>query len=180
MRMTLASSDIGFEPPPRLGAIERRLTGLARDAWAAGGEAYVGGFDVNSVLVADPAGLALVEEVGDTIAAMFGIVPGTVLARRGGLANELAAACDLLALGAEPVAFETNLAAPSGACLLVRGIALPLNSGADAGKVQAIINWREVLSRAASDRLRAELGAALRAAGRRSPQSDPFAAKSSW
>ncbi len=162
--------------PPPLAGIERRLASLATQAWAASEGGYVGGFDVNSVLIADPAGLALVEEVGDTIASQFGVVPGMALARRSGLAGELAAACDLIALSPRPLPFETSLAGKGGALLLVRGIALPIAVGADAGKVQAILNWREVLNRAATRRLRMELGAALAMAGRPAAgRPDPFA-----
>lgn len=175
---TAAAPGIRQHPaPPPLAGIERRLASLATQAWAASGGGYVGGFDVNSVLIADPAGLALVEEVGDTIASQFGVVPGMALARRSGLAGELAAACDLIALSPRPLPFETSLAGNGGALLLVRGIALPIAVGADAGKVQAIVNWREVLNRAATRRLRMELGAALAMAGRAAATArpDPFA-----
>lgn len=167
---------------PPIAGIERRLAALATEAWAAGGGAYVGGFDVNTVLIADPAGLALVEEVGDTIAARFGIVPGLALARLAGghgpgLASELAAACDLISLAPTPLPFETSLAGHDGALLMVRGVALPLIAGADAGKVQAIVNWRQVLDRTASRRLREELGLALTMVrgSRMQPRPDPFA-----
>ncbi|KPF73982.1 hypothetical protein IP88_08275 [alpha proteobacterium AAP81b] len=170
-------------PPPRhalapLPGIERRLAQLAADAWAVSGGGYVAGFDVNTVLIADPAGMSLVEEVGDSIATGFGIVPGMILARRPGLAAELAAACDLIALSAQPVPFEASVAGAGGALIMARGIALPLTAGADAGKVQAILSWREVLNRAASRQLREELGEALRMVRRTlplAPRRDPFA-----
>ena len=60
---------------------------------------------------------------------------------------------------------------------MVRGVALPLIAGADAGKVQAIVNWRQVLDRAASRRLREELGMALTMVrgSRMQRRPDPFA-----
>jgi hypothetical protein len=164
--------------PPPIAGIERRLAALATEAWAVSGGGYVGGFDVNTVLIADPAGRAIVEEVGDTIATCFGIVPGMALARRPGLAGELAAACDLIALSPRPLPFEASAAAAGGALLLVRGIALPIAVGADSGRVQAILSWREVLNRAATRQLRLELGAALMMARRgtgRAAARDPFA-----
>lgn len=190
---SLTAPPVPGRPPPRplrrarhgappIAGIERRLAALATEAWAAGGGAYVGGFDVNTVLIADPAGLALVEEVGDTIAARFGLVPGLALARLAGghgpgLASELAAACDLISLAPTPLPFETSLAGHDGALLMVRGVALPLIAGSDAGKVQAIVNWRQVLDRAASRRLRDELGSALAMVrgARLQPRPDPFA-----
>ncbi len=167
----------GCRPPP-LAGVERRLAALATEAWALSGGGYVAGFDVHSVLIADPSGCALVEEASDTIAACFGLVPGMTLARRGGLGGELAAACDLIALSPQPLPFETTALTAAGALLLVRGIALPIAAGADRGKVQAILNWREVLDRAATRRLRHELGAALimARAGDGGIRPDPFSA----
>lgn len=151
------------------------MAGRALAAWRAGQDAPVPGFAAHSLIVGDPAGSALIEAVGQTIAATFHFEPGRALMRAQGLATELSAACELVALHPEPVPFEVSVEAPDGAQLMVRGIALPLVRGDDpAGAVQIVCNWREVLSRSAARRLRRELGAALRDVRAAAPHSDPF------
>jgi len=135
----------------------------------------VPGFAEHSMIVSDPAGAALIEAVGRRLAATFLFEAGRPLARGPGLASELSAACELVALHPEPVPFEVSVDAPDGAQLMVRGIALPLLRGDDqAGAVQIVCNWREVLSRSAARRLRRELGAALRDVRAAAPHIDPF------
>ena len=138
--------------------VERRLTGRAIQAWKAAGRLAVPGFDAVSLFVRDPAGRAVVARAGTEITAHFGLFPGMTLDSRG-LAAEARAACDLIALRPEPVEFETTLAARGRACILLRGVALPL--GPDITLVQVIVGWREVLNRGATARLRRELAAAL-------------------
>ena len=148
-----------FEVPVGLARIERRLAGRAIDAWlAAGGEA-ADGFEANSLFVSDPAGRPTIVHAGRAISAIFGLEPGMALDGPG-LAAEARAACDLIALRPEPVPFEATIAGPGRACILTRGVALPL--GRDIEIVQVIVSWREVLNRAATARLRRELGEALR------------------
>lgn len=178
-RMAGETADCWFDLPPRVGAVERRMAGMALHAWAVGGRAAVPGFDDNRLTIADPAGQPCVTAAAPAITAIFGLAPGMVLSGRHGLAAELLAACDLIALQPRAVPFEASLAAPGRALILVRGVALPLFAdGRDTDLVQIIVSWREVLNRAATTRLRRELGAAFRFSAPISAISDPFAAKS--
>lgn len=173
------TGDCWFEMPPRLAATERRMAGMALRAWAAGDRAIVAGFDENTLMIADPAGRPFLAAVAPAIAATFGLSPGLCLDRHDGLAAELVAACDLIALQPLPVPFEASLAAPGRALVLVRGIALPLFADRrDTGLVQIVVSWREVLNRAATRRLRRELSTAFRFSAQISAISDPFAPKS--
>ena len=177
MRVDFAADqgDCRFDLPPHFAILERRMSGLALDAWAAGGRALVPGFDANSLVIVDPGGRTVIESAGDAIAATFGLAPGQALERRGGLSAELCAACDLIALRPLPVPFEASLMGPRSACILVRGVALPIIDGARAvERVQVVVSWREVLGRAATVRLQRELGAALRQSRAFSANSDPF------
>nr|WP_310524594.1 hypothetical protein [Polymorphobacter sp.] len=174
------TADCRFDVPPRFGIAERRLAGLALDAWSAGGRSRITGFDDNSIFVTDPAGFAVVTAIGASIAATFGLAVGVLLSGGDGLAAELAAACDLIALRPLPVPFEASLAAPGRDCVLVRGVALPLfDAGHETGTVQIVMSWREVLNRAATRRLRHELGAALRSSTLILAKIDPFSANTS-
>lgn len=176
--------DARFELPPRFVVAERRMAGQAIDQWRATGNALVTGFDAHSLIIADPAGMATIEAVGSAIAAVFGLGPGMRLDGRDGLAAEARAACDLIAIRPQPVPFELSMTTPSAALILARGVALPIGNGrtmADQGqlpdRVQIIINWREVLDRAATTRLRSELGAALRLVSPVLAKNDPFSIK---
>jgi len=63
-----------------------------------------------------------------------------------------------------------------GAQLLVRGLALPLPAAGDpAAMVQIVLSWREILSKSAAKRLRAELAGAFADIGRLPPAGEPFA-----
>ncbi len=171
--------DCGFDVPPRLAVAERRMAGRAIDAWTAGGRVAVAGFDGNCLTVVDRDGAAVVDGCCAAITGAFGLVPGMVLSGCGGLAGEIVAACDLIALRPEPVPFEASLMAPGRALMLVRGVALPLFSDdGETGRVQVVVNWREVLNRAATTRLRREIGAILRHHPVISAKSDPFSPKS--
>jgi hypothetical protein len=176
--------DPRFELPPQFVVTERRIAGQAIDRWRSGGKALVTGFDSHSLIVVDPAGMATIEYAGDAIAAAFGLGAGMRLDGRGGLAAEVLAACGLIAIDPQPVPFEFSLTTPASALVLGRGVALPI--GADAGVadavqipdcVQIVINWREMLDRPATTRLRRELGAALRLVPPVLAKTDPFSFK---
>lgn len=162
----------GFDLPPHFPVTERRLAAQALAEWSNNRCRLVAGHDANTILVAEPDGLAIVTTVGDAIAATFGLLPGAALDGQGGLAAELRAACDLIAIDLKPVPFEANLPAPGRAGILVRGVALPI--GPRMETVQVILSWRELLDRSATRRLRREVGAALRNLPRKMPKIDPF------
>jgi len=186
MRRAVASeqADLSFEMPPHFVIAERRMAGRALDRWHAGDRGRVSGFDDNSLVIVDPAGLAIIGSAGPSIAATFGLTAGMRLDGRAGLAAEVRAACDLIAFEPQPLPFEVSLGTPACGLMLVRGIALPIESddrAAEFGKtadcVQFIVNWREVLNRAAMTRLRQELGAALLFSQPVLAKIDPFSAE---
>ncbi len=171
-----AAEDLRFDLPPCFVVTERRLAGQAVERWLAGDGARVGGFDANALVVADPAGLGILLSVGAAVTATFGLAAGMMLDGRGGLAAEVRAACDLIAIDPRPVPFEASLAAAQRACILVRGVALPIRAApGSAEQVQVIVSWREVLDRGATTRLRRELTTALRRVAPAGPVRDPFA-----
>jgi hypothetical protein len=163
--------DSAFELPPRFGIIERRRTGLAEAAWAAAERGWAPGFDEVSVFITDPGGIARLVRVGLSVTESFGLVSDLNLQRTDPLATELCAACDLVAINPVPVHFEASLTTALAACVLVRGVALPL---ADGEQVQIVLSWREVLNRTATARLRREFVAALRQTRPVSARFDPF------
>lgn len=168
--------DCRFDVPPRFGIVERRMAGQALDAWAACGQAAVSGFDDNSLFIDDR---AVITSAGAAVAATFGLAAGMTLAGRDGLAAEFLSACDRIALHPVPVPFEASLTSRRSAAILTRGVALPLFAGGrHTNVVQIVVSWREVLNRAATTRLRRELGAALRFSAPISAKPDPFSAKS--
>jgi hypothetical protein len=164
---------------PRSVVVERRLTNRALAAWqaAAAGEtlAALAPFFDHSLLVRDPAGRAVIDCVGGPVAARFGLVAGLQLLRDPGLGEELVAACELVALQPMPIPFEASINDPMGAQILVRGLALPVPQGDDpAALVQVVLSWREVLSRSAARRLRAELAEAFAGLEMRTRPAEPF------
>ncbi len=167
-----------FDLPPGFALHERRMAMRAHDRWIETGRKRVTGFENNSLIIADPGGSAVVEGVGAGLVAAFGLVVGMTLDGQNGIAIELRAACDLIAIQRRPLPFEADVFMPGGATILVRGIVLPLagpgqRSGED--RVQAIFNWRQLLTRGAAARLRREVGAALRMARPGGSARDPFA-----
>jgi len=165
---------------PRSVVVERRLTNRALAAWQNAREcdtatALQAFFD-HSLVVRDPAGRAIIENVGGPVSARFGLMAGLPLLRDPGLGEELVAACELVVLQPMPIPFEASVNDPMGAQLLVRGLALPLTDGDDpAGLVQIVLSWREILSKSAARRLRDELAQAFAEIGRLSaPPADPF------
>lgn len=164
---------------PRSVVVERRLTNRALAAWQRSREhgtaaALVPFFD-HSLVVRDPAGRASIESVGGPVSARFGLVAGLPLMRDPGLGEELVAACELVALQPMPIPFEANVNDPMGAQMLVRGLALPLPEGGDdAALVQIVLSWREILSKSAASRLRAELAQAFADIMPLPPAAEPF------
>ena len=150
---------------------DRRRAGQAEALWESAGRTWVPDYDDCSILVAQPGGQARLQRVGLSVQASFGLVPESRLERHDPLSVELCAACDLIALQPVPLHFEISLATPEAACILLRGVALPI-AGAD--QVQIVMSWREVLNRSATARLRRDLVAALRQSGPRSMTFDPF------
>lgn len=164
---------------PRSVVVERRLTNRALAAWQSAPDngiapALAPFFD-HSVIVRGPAGRAIIESVGGPVSARFGLVAGLALLRDPGLSEELMAACELVALQPMPIPFEASVNDPMGAQMLVRGLALPLPEPGDpAALVQIVLSWREVLSKSAARRLRAELASAFAEVKRLPPVADPF------
>ena len=164
---------------PRSVVVERRLTNRALAAWQTapddGIAAALSPFFDHSIVVRDPAGRAIIESVGGPVSARFGLVAGLALLRDPGLSEELVAACELVALQPMPIPFECSVNDPMGAQMLVRGLALPLPEAGDpAALVQIVLSWREVLSKSAARRLRAELASAFADVQRLPPMADPF------
>jgi hypothetical protein len=164
---------------PRSVVVERRLTNRALAAWQGAPDdgiapALAPFFD-HSIIVRDPAGRAIIEGVGGPVTARFGLVAGLALLRDPGLSEELVAACELVALQPMPIPFEASVNDPMGAQMLVRGLALPLPEAGDpAALVQIVLSWREVLSKSAARRLRAELASAFAEVRRLPSVADPF------
>lgn len=160
---------------------EKRMAGRALQAWRRSQRTAVPGFEATSLTIAEPGGRAMVLQIAPAIAETFGLTVGQSLARQkpdseAGIAAELRAACDLVALGGRPAPFEASLIAPDRSVVLVRGVVLPLMGPAyDIETVQVVLSWREVLNRSASSRLRRELGDALRAVtSQKAAFRDPF------
>ena len=167
-----------FEPPPQFAVIDRRMAGAARDLWQQSGGMHVDAFADQALVIADPAGAAIIIDAGIAIEAVFGLSAGMQLDGLTGLAAEVRAACDLIVFDPRPVPFEASIAGVERACILVRGIALPLSHALDKSKiphkVQVILNWRELLDRSATTRLRREIGDALRLSRPNRAKIDPF------
>lgn len=164
---------------PRGVVVERRLTNRALAAWQSAPDSHIAAalapFYDHSVIVRDPAGRAIIDGVGGPVSARFGLVAGLPLLRDPGLSEELVAACELVALQPMPIPFEASVNDPMGAQMLVRGLALPLPEDDDpAAAVQIVLSWREILSKSAARRLRAELASAFASVPRLPPVIEPF------
>lgn len=165
-----------FEPPPWFaGSTERRLAGRAAALWAehqrAGGIPDALRF-IRALTAGSPDGgnyirldcgrpTLSVEQVGDTVAATFGLFIGPLDV--GALAAKLAVACATSRRTGMPTAFEGGFARTAGqaATLLTRGIVLPLaGPGGTIVAMLAVVTWKEALTTAASGRLRRELALA--------------------
>lgn len=164
-------ADWASDLPPKLALIERRRAGLAEAAWNAAGRGWAPGFDEHSLIIADPGGETRLVRVGLAVTETFGLLAEMALERGVALSTELCAACDLVALESAPVHFEASLTTAQAACILLRGVALPL---ADEQHVQIVLSWREVLNRTATARLRRDFVAALRQSRPVSVDFDPF------
>ena len=170
--------DPRFELPPQFAVVDRRMAWPARDLWRQSGGRRLAEFADHALVVADPAGSAIIVSVGAAIEAIFGLSAELRLDGLTGLAPEVRAACDLIVFDPQPVPFEASFSAPGWACMLVRGVALPLSDELDAGgiplRVQIFINWRELLDRVATTRTRREIGAALQPARSKCAKIYPF------
>ena len=174
-----------FEPPPQLSARpERRLTAWVTAAGprARGPHAL----HPNAVtIVTTAAGGAVVQAVGVRVAATFGLSRGPLrpcapsaadvisdarhhglcrtrpddLGREGRtLAALLDDACTVLRVHPLPLPFDGVVGSPQAACIMLRGVLLPLDAP---GCVEAVLSWKEVLDADATARLRAEMLAAF-------------------
>lgn len=142
-----------FEVPPALAdGAERRLTMRLAGFGAPTPHEFC---DTAVTLAFDGEAVAVVA-VGETVAAAFGLRPGPLDDRGEGLAARLHAACAALRVAHAVVAFEAAVPASAAACVLLRGVVLPTQDGAE-----AVLSWKEVLDRDATARLRAELLRAL-------------------
>lgn len=152
-----------FELPPRLAVTtERRLTGRAlRD-----GAAHE--FRDNALTLAFDADIVRVVAAGDAVVAAFGVAVGEVRRGADDLGAHLLDACAALRSSDAVVGFEAALRTPGSACVLLRGVLLPIRGGAE-----AVLSWKEVLGREATSRLRGELRAAI--APPTGSRVDPFA-----
>lgn len=176
--------DTDFDMPPLFVVAERRMAGRAVDRWRAGSGGLVDGFEANSLIIVDPGGAARCADVGSAIESAFGLAAGMSLTGRDGLAAEIRAACDLIARDPHPVPFEASLPGVGAGLLLVRGVALPIGAlpmgalpAGLAACIQVVANWREVLDRESTTRLRRDLGAELRLVASECPKTDPFLSK---
>lgn len=160
-----------FDLPPRFPLVERRRAGIAEGSWRRAGRGIIMGFEDHCVIVDDPGGDARLRQVGQAVSDTFGLFADMVLTRHDAIGAELSAACDLIALRPDPLHFEASLMAPGLACILLRGVALPIEADTAA---QIVLSWREVLDRAATARLRRDLTMALRISPRISSGFDPF------
>lgn len=171
------TAEPGFEAPPALGArAERRLTRRATQGWLAQGGAIrlpprasadlgpAGEFADNSLLLdlAHPWAVQI-ESAGAAIAAQFGLAAGTPLeGAPGSFAARLLDACDLVRLTHTAVPLEGAFAGLRSACVLVRGVLMPL-AGEDGGLgyAHAVISFKEMLGPEATAALHDELARAL-------------------
>ena len=175
----LRPGPLRMDKVPQSVVVERRLTSRALAAWQLAADhsiaAALSPFFDHSIIVRDPAGRAIIDGVGGPVSARFGFVAGLTLLRDPGLSEELVAACELVALQPMPIPFEASVNDPMGAQMLVRGLALPLPEAGDpAALVQIVLSWREILSKSAARRLRAELASAFADVKRLPPVNDPF------
>lgn len=153
-----------FEAPPRLmQGTERRLTGRAA---LRRGDAHE--YRDNALTLRFGGDNVSVVAVGGAVAAAFGLATGPLRRGDDDLAAQLHAACAACAVSGAVVGFEAALRTPAAACVLLRGVLLPIRGGAE-----AVLSWKEVLGREATARLCGELRAAMKPPA--GPRPDPFA-----
>lgn len=157
-----------FEAPPQLPpTVERRLTRQAAALFDQGGDNAYRDNSISLMVAGD--GSAQVRAVGPAVAGTFGLRPGPLAGPPEALAAVLAAALDRLDGIGTVTGFEAAVATPAAACVLLRGVLLPVAGGAE-----AVLSWKQVLDADATARLRAELLLAL-ATPPRAPPIDAFA-----
>ena len=187
VRVADRTAEPRFEPPPQLGGrAERRLARRAADGWLARGGALrlpprasadldpAGEFADNSLLLdLSHPWLVRIEIVGGAIAQQFGLAAGEALqGAPGTLADRLLDACDLLRLTHTTVPVEGAFGGLRSACVLVRGVLMPLAAEDDRlGFAHAVISFKEMLGPEPTAALHAELAQALGATNRR---AEPF------
>ena len=173
-------ADVQFELPPTFGGrSDRRMAMRAEAAWSAGSPAHnnsnlpgLGSVDTSPASEFARHALLLdlrrgdrieVLSSGDAVVAAFGIHPGPLTSDgEGGLAAQLLDSCELVRLTHATVPVDAALNGIDSACLLTRGVLMPLADDAGAlGYVHCVLNWKQVLDREASARLRREFGSAL-------------------
>lgn len=157
-----------FEAPPQLPpTIERRLTRRAAALFEQGGDNAYRDNSISLAVAGD--GSARVSAVGTAVVGTFGLAPGPLAGPPEALAAVLAAALDRLDGTGGVSGFEAAVATPAAACVLLRGVLLPVAGGAE-----AVLSWKQVLDADATARLRAELLQAI-ATLPRTPPVDAFA-----
>ena len=172
--------DAHFELPPTFGGrSDRRMAMRAEAAWGAGSPAHKNGNlpglgSVDTSPASEFARHALLLDLrcgdrievlssGDAVIAAFGIQPGPLMSDgEGGLAAQLLDSCELVRLTHATVPVDAALNGIDSACLLTRGVLMPLADDAGMlGYVHCVLNWKQVLGPEATARLRREFGSVL-------------------
>lgn len=178
-------SEADFDLPPAFGArAERRMAVRAAASWRAAADSRLptreaidigadSEFAANAILLDLRRGDRVeVLSAGTAVAEAFGLGPGAALAGpQIDLAAPLLDACELIRMTLAAVPIEGAVRGAKCACLLVRGIVMPLaDADGRLGFAQGVLNWKEVLDRDAHELLRREFIAAQRASDRAIPQ----------
>ena len=157
-----------FESPPRLAVPrERRLTVLAARASARDGSTHAFRDNALSLAVADDGAVSVTAQ-GDAVAGAFRLAPGPLAGPPESLAAVLHIALARARDGASVTPFEAAVATRWAACVLLRGVVLPTDGGAD-----VVLSWKAVLDADATARIRTELLREMRVS---KPRPGPIAA----
>ena len=148
-----------FELPPRLAARpERRLAWRAARAHVDPGASAFRDTIVSLRFAVSPgaqSGLSpdiMVTAVGPAVIAGLGLRPGPLAGPPDSVAGALQQAMRALRTAAAVRPFEAAVTTPQATCVLLRGILLPVDGGAE-----AVLSWKQVLDAEATARLHAEL-----------------------
>ncbi|TFU03129.1 hypothetical protein EUV02_08005 [Polymorphobacter arshaanensis] len=178
-RDALPADDVRFDLPPVFGGDDdRRMAQRAEAQWRLARAPHAtmpGHHDMATGAAGAFAEHALLLDLrrgdrvdvlfaGAAVTAAFGITPGYLASScDGGLAALLLDSCELMRLWRAVVPVDAALAGSTSACLLTRGVLLPLADDAGGlGYVHGVLNWKQLLDRAASESLRREVNFALR------------------
>ena len=173
------AGDVRFDLPPVFGGDDdRRMAQRAEAQWQAARAPHAampghrdmatgaaGAFAEHALLLDLRRGDRVdVLFAGAAVMAAFGIAPGYLASDGdGGLAALLLDSCALMRLWHAIVPVDAALAGSTSACLLTRGVLLPLADDAGGfGYVHGVLNWKQLLDRAASENLRREVNVVLR------------------